>query len=199
MTAEQIMSALEALTVADFGRVKARVLELDAHFQAWTAPPSTPESRQQALEGREGVTYRQDYTRCGKERCKKCAGGNGHGPYWYAYWSEGGKTKSKYIGKELQKTLQKTAAIAQPAAPTIAPAVEPPSAAAPVELVEDHDTPVQVEIVRFRGGRWHFAGGRIGNHYTLCGTRIPEDGSAAYKPYQDAKQVTCSRCHSKAR
>lgn len=44
------------------------------------------------------VTYRQQYTRCGKQRCRKCKEGAGHGPYWYAYWSENGRTISKYIG-----------------------------------------------------------------------------------------------------
>src|SRR5437764_4020606 len=47
------------------------------------------------------VTYRQQYTRCGKERCRKCKEGAGHGPYWYAYWSENGRTVSKYIGIRL--------------------------------------------------------------------------------------------------
>src|SRR5437016_2022584 len=44
------------------------------------------------------ITYRQQFTRCGKERCRKCKEGTGHGPYWYAYWSENGHTVSKYIG-----------------------------------------------------------------------------------------------------
>jgi len=44
------------------------------------------------------VTYRQQFTRCGKERCRKCKEGPGHGPYWYAYWSVNGRTVSKYIG-----------------------------------------------------------------------------------------------------
>src|ERR1700681_4775414 len=44
------------------------------------------------------VTYRQQFTRCGKQRCRKCKEGMGHGPYWYAYWSENGRTISKYIG-----------------------------------------------------------------------------------------------------
>lgn len=44
------------------------------------------------------ITYRQQYTRCGKERCRKCREGQGHGPYWYAYWSEKGRTVSKYVG-----------------------------------------------------------------------------------------------------
>ena len=51
------------------------------------------------------ITYQLERVRCGKATCR-CARGAGHGPYWYAYWSEGGKTKSKYIGKLLpdQKT-----------------------------------------------------------------------------------------------
>ncbi len=49
----------------------------------------------------EGVTYRQEYVRCGKARCKRCREGHGHGPYWYAYWSEGGRTRSRYVGKTL--------------------------------------------------------------------------------------------------
>ena len=44
------------------------------------------------------VTYRQQFTRCGKQRCRKCKEGAGHGPYWYAYWSVNGRTVSKYIG-----------------------------------------------------------------------------------------------------
>ncbi len=48
------------------------------------------------MQGR--IAYRQQFTRCGKERCRKCKEGEGHGPYWYAYWSENGRTKSKYIG-----------------------------------------------------------------------------------------------------
>ena len=45
-----------------------------------------------------GVTYRLERVRCGKDNCR-CERGDGHGPYWYAYWSESGKTRSKYIGK----------------------------------------------------------------------------------------------------
>lgn len=47
-------------------------------------------------------TYRRELVRCGKKDCR-CAKGELHGPYWYAYWSEGGKTKSQYIGKKLPK------------------------------------------------------------------------------------------------
>ncbi|MBW3562569.1 MAG: hypothetical protein KY437_08740 [Actinobacteria bacterium] len=43
------------------------------------------------------VTYRQEHVRCGKDRCTTCP----HGPYWYAYWKEDGRTRSRYIGRHL--------------------------------------------------------------------------------------------------
>lgn len=56
----------------------------------------------QVLEVRKGVnkTYRLEEVRCGKKNCH-CVEGKLHGPYWYAYWTEGGKTRSQYIGKKL--------------------------------------------------------------------------------------------------
>jgi hypothetical protein len=51
-----------------------------------------------ADQGRRGkVTFRQERVRCGREGCRGCP----HGPYWYAYWREGGRLRSRYIGKEL--------------------------------------------------------------------------------------------------
>ena len=53
---------------------------------------------------REGtsIKYSQQYRRCGKAGCTRCAPpGRGHGPYWYAYWWEQGKARSRYLGKEL--------------------------------------------------------------------------------------------------
>lgn len=41
------------------------------------------------------TTWQREYVRCGKRRCKTCP----HGPYWYGYWKENGRTKSKYGGK----------------------------------------------------------------------------------------------------
>jgi len=47
------------------------------------------------------VTYSQQYRRCGKPMCVRCAtGGTGHGPYWFAYWREGGRLRSRYLGKQ---------------------------------------------------------------------------------------------------
>jgi hypothetical protein len=41
------------------------------------------------------ITFRQQSVKCGKAGCTTCP----HGPYWYAYWREGGRTRSRYIGK----------------------------------------------------------------------------------------------------
>jgi hypothetical protein len=46
---------------------------------------------------RGNVTFRQEMVRCGKDGCTTCP----HGPYWYAYWREDGRTRSRYIGKQL--------------------------------------------------------------------------------------------------
>ena len=43
------------------------------------------------------ITYRLQQVSCGKPGCNKCP----HGPYWYAYWREGGKVRSRYIGRNL--------------------------------------------------------------------------------------------------
>ena len=45
-------------------------------------------------------TYRLERVRCGSKKCK-CASGELHGPYWYVYWTERGRTRSQYIGKRL--------------------------------------------------------------------------------------------------
>jgi hypothetical protein len=47
------------------------------------------------------ATYRQEYVRCGKATCAPCQRGPGHGPYWYAYWREGGQLRKRYVGKTL--------------------------------------------------------------------------------------------------
>jgi hypothetical protein len=50
-----------------------------------------------ASEGTGKVTYRQEPVRCGRQNCTRCP----HGPYWYAYWREDGRLRSRYIGKDL--------------------------------------------------------------------------------------------------
>lgn len=52
------------------------------------------------------ITYRQHMKFCGKASCRKCREGIGHGPYWFAYQSQGGKTVQQYIGKHLPPGVQ---------------------------------------------------------------------------------------------
>ncbi|WP_373323823.1 hypothetical protein [Dictyobacter formicarum] len=45
------------------------------------------------------ITYQLQYRKCGKASCSTCRNGQGHGPYWYAYWRQGSRLRSGYIGK----------------------------------------------------------------------------------------------------
>ena len=47
------------------------------------------------------VSLRQQEVRCGKTGCTRCP----HGPYWYAYWTENGQRRSRYIGKLLEEDV----------------------------------------------------------------------------------------------
>ena len=51
------------------------------------------------LPGDQHITYQLQFRKCGKRTCRTCNEGQGHGPYWYAYWREGSRLKSGYIGK----------------------------------------------------------------------------------------------------
>jgi hypothetical protein len=45
------------------------------------------------------VRLRQREVRCGKSGCVSCP----HGPYWYAYWTENGRRRSRYVGRLLDE------------------------------------------------------------------------------------------------
>src|SRR6266700_8047598 len=45
------------------------------------------------------ITYQLQFRKCGKASCSTCRNGQGHGPYWYAYWREGSRLRSGYVGK----------------------------------------------------------------------------------------------------
>jgi len=49
------------------------------------------------------ISYRRQYRRCGKPRCPTCGAKDapGHGPYWYAFWRQDGRMRSRYLGKHL--------------------------------------------------------------------------------------------------
>ena len=48
------------------------------------------------------ITFRFETVRCGKENCSRCP----HRPYWYAYWKENGRTRSRYIGRVLPQAAK---------------------------------------------------------------------------------------------
>jgi hypothetical protein len=52
------------------------------------------------------ITYQLQYRKCGKRSCRTCRLGLGHGPYWYAYWREGTRLRSMYIGKDRPASLE---------------------------------------------------------------------------------------------
>ena len=45
------------------------------------------------------VHLRQQSVRCGKTGCTQCP----HGPYWYAYWTENGRRRIRYLGRLLEE------------------------------------------------------------------------------------------------
>jgi len=70
-----------------------------------------PKTVERAITGAElfdgaAVVYQLERMRCGKAACKACRAGGAHGPYWRAYWTIGGRTRSVYIGRELRTVAQ---------------------------------------------------------------------------------------------
>lgn len=45
------------------------------------------------------VSLRRQAVKCGKAACTRCP----HGPYWYAYWTENGRRRTRYIGRLLEE------------------------------------------------------------------------------------------------
>ena len=43
------------------------------------------------------ISYELRHVLCGKKGCARL-----HGPYWYAYWRAGTRTRSYYVGKEFR-------------------------------------------------------------------------------------------------
>lgn len=62
---------------------------------------SVLEKRHSRERGR-AITYERKAVLCGKKGCNRL-----HGPYWYAFWSAGGKVCSVYIGKTFRKVEDK--------------------------------------------------------------------------------------------
>jgi hypothetical protein len=89
-----------------------QLLKLDAWLHELMAVESKKRdgvgAKRQVLKEHKAVNkhYQLEWIRCGKKNCH-CAEGKLHGPYWYAYWTEGGRTKSEYVGKNLPRGMRK--------------------------------------------------------------------------------------------
>ncbi len=92
MDVERMIESLDMLTYGDLCKLRVKLDELIGRIEGW----QQAEPERQA--GPKKV-YRQEFVKCGNPVCKRCSSGGGHGPYWYSYWSEGGKTRKQYHGK----------------------------------------------------------------------------------------------------
>jgi hypothetical protein len=79
-------------------RLNTALLDRRAGRDVDTAAPA----RMEAQIG--SITFRFETVRCGKENCSRCP----HGPYWYAYWKENGRTRSRYIGRTLPSAARQS-------------------------------------------------------------------------------------------
>jgi hypothetical protein len=98
---------LEGLDPAEFQEISALISDIQRERAM---------ARRQKLEQRRFAARKKAHDRrylelervkCGKKGCKKCAGGELHGPYWYLYRPKAigpGRT-SEYVGKVLPEML----------------------------------------------------------------------------------------------
>jgi hypothetical protein len=87
----ELIRAVRRLDEYDLRRLMIFVRGLLLHSDGPEFAPGRP------AEGTGKATYRLEPVKCGKAGCTRCP----HGPYWYAYWREDGRLRSRYIGKSL--------------------------------------------------------------------------------------------------
>jgi hypothetical protein len=98
---------LEGLDPAEFQEISALISDIQRERAM---------ARRQKLEQRRFAAHKKAHNRrylelervkCGKKGCKKCAGGELHGPYWYLYRprANGPGRTSEYVGKVLPEML----------------------------------------------------------------------------------------------
>lgn len=97
-----ISKELSSLEPSELQEVKRFVERLISEKEQPTEPEPGRDREILAVKRYGSVTYRLERVSCGK-KCKGCP----HGPYWYGYWREGKRTRSKYIGKSLSGTKAK--------------------------------------------------------------------------------------------
>ena len=74
-----------------------REIDERLHRVAQERRASMPRPAVHAEQSFGSITFRYETVRCGKANCTRCP----HGPYWYAYWKENGRTRSRYVGRVL--------------------------------------------------------------------------------------------------
>jgi hypothetical protein len=95
------------MRIAQTSELEALRNRIEAELTRREVAEQEPASGRQVVEEKpaHAGTLRLEMVRCGKDRCKKCAAGEGHGPYWYLYFRRDGKLSSRYIGKVLPDDL----------------------------------------------------------------------------------------------
>jgi len=82
---------LDAVRELDEHELRRLLILAKAHLERTGALPSQPDGPT--------VRLRQQAVKCGKQACTACP----HGPYWYAYWTEDGRRRTKYVGRLLEE------------------------------------------------------------------------------------------------
>ena len=99
-----------ALYQLNLEQAKQLYIELGVIVQGLEQAASTPDAvkvnSQEVVETQRlsACHYQLERVRCSNVGCK-CADEHGelHGPYWYAYWRDDGKLRSRYVGKHLRQ------------------------------------------------------------------------------------------------
>jgi len=100
---------LEGLDPAEFQEISYMLSDIQRE-RAETRRQKLEQRRAAAREKAQNRRYLAlERVKCGKKGCKKCAGGELHGPYWYLYRPKenGPGRTSEYVGKVLPTTLAK--------------------------------------------------------------------------------------------
>jgi len=92
-----LLQDIRSLDEFDLRRLMVFIGEM-VSVKAGRLPPVAPAIIRDASAKR--VSYRRQLIRCGKRACSTCP----HGPYWYAFWRQDGRVRSRYVGKELPST-----------------------------------------------------------------------------------------------